>query len=227
MLVPLLGSDHLFRCTPAGTTQNPFKEGLNQKCTDFLSGVLRLSSGDTDKRKTRVKTIRFPESLARSLEKEAADQGTNVNSVVNLIMNEHFLWHRKAREFGLVTAPRQILMGLLETVDDETFARIGREVVPGVWKEMAEYWSGDSSPDGVLDSLSMRSRFNPGNRTKLTRDEGTYTIVFRHDFGRKWSILTKNAIEEFVKNSFHTIPQTTMGDSVVTARFKVRRLGAI
>ena len=174
-----------------------------------------------DKRKTRLKTIRISESLARSLEKEAADEGTTVNANINSILGEHIDWHKKAQEFGFAAIPKQLFKSMLEGMDDETLARIGREVMPSVWKEIAEYWSGDSSPDGILNRLTERSKFTPHFRTRITREEDAYTIVMHHDFGPKWSIVTRNALQEFVRKSFHVEPRISVGESVITARFEV------
>jgi hypothetical protein len=174
-------------------------------------------------RKSRLRTIRLSESLERSLEKEAADEGTTVNADVNSILSQHFDWHKKAREFGIVEIPKSVFMSLTEGLDDETLARIGREVIPATWKEMAEFWFQDSSPDGIMKHLMMQAKFNPYNRTRITQEEGNYTIVLHHDFGSKWSIITKNAFQEFVKQSFHVVPRISVGESVVTARFKVNR----
>jgi hypothetical protein len=180
-----------------------------------------LPEAGTVERKTVLKTVRISESLARHLEKEAADEGVTVNADINAILSEHFEFNKKAREFGIASAPKSILMSLIEAVDDKEVARIGREVVPAVWKELAEFWSNDSSQEGILESLAMRSKFNPTNRTRVTRDEDTFTVVLHHDFGPKWSLLNKNALQEFVRSSFHVEPQMSVGESIVTARFKV------
>jgi hypothetical protein len=161
--------------------------------------------------------------LARSLQKEAADEGTTVNALANSILSGYFEWDKKAREFGFISLHRPIFMKLIEGLDDGTLARIGREVMAATWKEMAEFWLQDSSPDKMLEVLSMRSRINPTRlRTRITKDEDTYTIVLHHDFGPKWSVVEKAAIQELVRQSFHAEPRISAGESVVTARFRVR-----
>lgn len=85
---------------------------------------------------------------------------------------------------------------------------------------MTEFFSQDSSLDGMVKFQAMRSKFNPHNHTKVMLDEGVYTIVWRHDFGPKWSIVVKNAIREFARQTFHVEPRIVVGESVVTARFK-------
>ena len=187
----------------------------------FLSGVILLSNAGKGERKTRLRTIRFSESLERSLEKEAADEGTTVNALVNSIARQHYEWGKKVSEFGFAEIPKSLFKAILEGVDDETLARIGREVVPPLWKEMAEFWTQDSSPDGILRFQTLRSKFNPANQTRITQEEGNYTIVLRHDFGSKWSIIVKNGVQETVKELFNVEPRVSQGDSMVTARFKV------
>ena len=83
-------------------------------------------------RKTRLKTVRLPESLARSLEKEAAEEGTTVNADVNSMIRQHFDWDKKAQEFGFYSIPIRLLKSILEELDDAALARIGREVLPAL-----------------------------------------------------------------------------------------------
>jgi len=156
--------------------------------------------------------------------KEAADEGTTVNALANSILGGYFDWDKKAREFGFISLHKSIFMRLIEELDDETLARIGREVLTATWKEMAEFWLQDSSPEKILEVLNMRSKINPARlRTRITKEEDTYTIVLRHDFGPKWSIVEKGALQELVRKSFLVEPRISVGELVVTARFKALR----
>ena len=181
-----------------------------------------MSNPSKNERKTRLRTFRFTESLERSLEKEAAEEGTTVNALANSILSRYLDWDKKAREFGLISIHKPIFMSLLEELDEKTLARIGREVMASSWKEMAEFFLQDSSPDKILEVLSMRSQVNPTRlRTRISRDEDTYTIVCHHDFGPKLSIVLKSSLQELVSKSFLVEPLMSAGDSVVAAHFKV------
>ena len=137
-------------------------------------------------------------------------------------MGHHFNLDKKAREFGFVPLHTSVFTSLLKDLDDETLARIGREVLFATWKEMAEFWFQDSSPDKILEALSMRSRVSSERlRTRVTKEEGTYTVVCHHEFGPKWSIVMKSALQEFVRKSFLVEPRISAGESVVTTRFKI------
>ena len=114
-----------------------------------------------------------------------------------------------------------LLKSILEACDDDALARIGREIGPTLGKEMAEFWIGDSSPDKILDMVASRTNLNPNFQIRVTREEGEYTVTMRHNLGPKYSIIVKNAFQEFAITSFHVEPQISAGESVVTARFKV------
>jgi hypothetical protein len=171
--------------------------------------------------KTRLKTIRISESLASTLQKDAADEGTTVNALINTILSQYYGWGKMAREFGLVSINKPIFMRLIEEVSDETLVRLGRQELLSTWKGMAEYWLHDSTPDKMMEVLRLRARLDRQTESRTTQDKDTYTIVFRNDFGPRFSIACESALREFVKQSFHVEPKISRGDTVVTARFKV------
>jgi hypothetical protein len=128
----------------------------------------------------------------------------------------------KMQDYGFVMVPRHLFRAFLEKLDDEKLAQLGREVMPGLLKEMAEWWQQDSTPEGMLRYLGLRGRpYSDDVQTTTVKEGGTYTIVHRHNYGPRWSILIRSAFQELVRKSFHAEPQISVGESVVTARFKV------
>ena len=183
--------------------------------------TILLSKVGKGERKTRLRTFRFSESLVRYLEKEAADEGTTVNALTNSIIGQHFNWDKKAKEFGFISIHKPIFMRLIEELDDEALARIGRETVSASYEEMADFWYQDSTPEKMLDALSTRFKYGTLMQAKITKEADGFTVVVRHDFGPKWSIVAENAARELCRKYFHVEPRISRGESVVTARFKV------
>lgn len=187
----------------------------------LLSNAILLSNTSKDERRTRLRTIRLSDLLESSLQKDAADEGTTVNSLVNKILSQYYGWGKKAREFGFISVHKPIYARLIEQADEETLVRLGREEVLSTWKEMAEYWLQDSTPDKMLEVLKLRAKHDSQTESRTTQDGNTYTIVFRNDYGPRFSIVAESALWEFVKQSFHVEPRITRGNTVVTARFTV------
>jgi hypothetical protein len=182
--------------------------------------AIHLPKDDAGRRKTVLRTVRISESSAHSLENEAVDESTTVNALINSIIRRHFEWDKKAEETGFTSIHRSVLKAIIEELDDEALLRIGRDVVPGWFKDMAEYWFQDSSPDRILDTINLRFKFNPLMRVRITREGDKYTVVLRHDLGPKWSILAEGAARELTRKYFHVEAQISRGESVVTGRFK-------
>ena len=179
-----------------------------------------MSKVRTAEHKTILRTFRLQEPLIRSLEKEAADEGISVNTAANLIMGQHFDWEKKAKEFGFLAVHKPVFMRLMEELDDKALARIGREVVPTSFEEMAEFWFQESTPDKILDVIAARFKFDTLRRAKITKEGDMYTVVLRHDLGPKWSIIAESAARELARRFFHVEPRIKRGDSVVTVRFR-------
>jgi len=178
-----------------------------------------LSKGETEE-KSVVRTIRFTKSSAHSLEKEAAETGMTVNALVNSITRQHYEWDKKAFETGFTSIHKSVLKALLNEVDDKTLTRIGQEVLPASFEDMASYWFQDSSPDSILNAVRMRFKFDPLTRTEVTKKGDEYTVVLRHDLGPKWSVLAEATARALTRKNFHTEPHITRGDSVITTRFR-------
>ena len=181
-----------------------------------------MSTTGTDERKTILKTVRIQESLAHSLEEEAADKGTTVNADINSIINQHFSWDKKVREFGFVTLPKVTFMSLIKELDDKAMVRIGREVLPAMFEEMAELWFQGTTPEKILDAINTRFRYDALMHVETSKQGDMYTIVFRHEFGRKWSLMVESAARELTKRYLHVEPRISVGDSVVTVSYKFK-----
>jgi len=179
-----------------------------------------LPNAPKEERKSVVRTTRLPESLALSLQKDAADEGTTVNAVINSIIRRYYEWDKKARESGFTMIQKPVLKALVEAADDEELLRIGRDIAPVWFEDMADYWFQDSSPDRILDTISRRFKFDPLMRTEITKDGNAYSIVLRHDLGPKWSIIAEAVARRLTKKFYGVEPVVTRGDSIVTARFK-------
>ena len=161
--------------------------------------------------------------MASSLQKDAADEGTTVNSLINRILSQYYGWGKKARDFGFISVHKPIFTKLIEEANEETLVRLGREEVLSTWKEMAEYWLQDSAPDKMLEVIGVRAKHDRQTESRIAQDKDTYSIVFRNDYGPRFSIVAESALREFVKQSFHVEPRISRGDTVVTARFTVHQ----
>ena len=161
------------------------------------------------------------QSVEQSLKTKAEDDGMTFNAEINSIIRQDLDWHGRMKEFGFAMMPRKLLKSIIERLDDNTLAMLGREAMVPLMKDMAERWLHDSSPEGVLRCLGMRGRPYGDYITTVEREGDWCTIVHKDKYGPKWSLIIQAATREFVKKSFHAEPEITVGESVVFSRFKV------
>ena len=173
-------------------------------------------------RKTTLRTFRFSEELTRALEAEAEEQGMTLNALVSSVLVKHIEWDAKAAKFGYIPNYKPIFMWLLQASDEESLNRLGRTVLPTMWREMASFWFKDSSENKILELLSMRSRHLPFVQSEVKREGRKCTIVTHHDLGPRWSIVLHSAFDELVTASFHKQPTISVGETVVTVEFPVQ-----
>jgi hypothetical protein len=172
-------------------------------------------------RKTTLRTFRFSEELTHALEAEAEDQGLTLNALVSSILTRHIEWDTRAAKFGYIPVYKPMFTWLLQTSDEESLSRLGRTLLPAMWKEMASFWFQDSSEERILDLLSIRSRYLPFIQTEVKREGRKHTIVTHHDLCPNWSIVMRSAYDELVRTSFHAQPTIVTGQTVVTVEFSI------
>lgn len=159
--------------------------------------------------------------MISAFEKEAQGEGTTLNATVSSLIAQHLEWGSKAKKFGFIPVYGPLFLKILDELDDETLIHIGRTVLPTMWKEMALFWYQDSSAEKVLDFLSMRSSHLPYVQTEVRKQGNSYTMVFRHDLGPRWSVVLHGALDELVRQTFRVQPKVDVGDTVVTVDFSL------
>lgn len=164
-----------------------------------------------NRHKTVLKTFRFSEEIMGLLEKEAEEEGTTINALAGSIVTHHLEWEVKAERFGFVELSKPTFKAMIEALDDEALERIGRDVIPDVWREKAEFWFQDSSAERVLDFLSLESRHLPYLQIEVRKRGSSRTIVFHHDLCPKWSVVMRCALNEVVRRIFLAQPTITGG----------------
>jgi hypothetical protein len=179
-----------------------------------------LKAAAGDKRKTKLRTFRFSEETIEFLEREAAKADMSVNAFVGSLISRHVEWESKAQEFGFQMLYRPLISSLVEALDNETLDRLGREKVYPMWRDMAEFWFQDTSGEGILRLLTYLSPYVQ-IQTQVKRERNNYTLDIHHSMGPKWSIVIAGALDEAVKQVFHSRPVVERTSSIVSARFSL------
>jgi hypothetical protein len=186
-----------------------------------VEGALPDSKDASHRKKTTLRTFRFPVELANGLEALAEEQGVTLNALVSSVLTKHIDWEAKATKFGFIPVYKQIFKNLIEKLDNEALDRLGRTVLLPLWEEMASFWLEDSSPDRVLDLLSLRGRILPYLQTEVKKEGHKRTVIIHQDLDPSWSVVTRGALDELVRTRFHSQPRISVGETMVIAEFSI------
>jgi hypothetical protein len=134
-------------------------------------------------------TVRLPKPVKEALKLRASSHGLTLNILINEILRADVDCGDLARKYGYTWLSKELVRGLLDTVDEASLERLARDVsldnVRGLL--LSEY--GTFSLDTFLQFLTrLEACPGPGFALEVLREGTGRRVVFRHDLGRQWSV---------------------------------------
>lgn len=148
--------------------------------------------------KSKLTTVRLPRWLHESVSREAKDEHVGFNTIVNRLLQKHVEWDRSAKSFGLITVPRDLLVSLIGAVSLSERPSIKEQLVQTM-KEMNDFWSPSSGPQGWLEFLTLFSRYGGLGTLRIT-DSGK-TVHLRHELGMEASRMLGEVLQSLAMRS--------------------------
>jgi hypothetical protein len=149
-----------------------------------------------------VRSIRLDLNLDDSLQKIAASDRINFNQLANSLFTEFAEWGNRAKKFGCINIPRELILALIEDLDDEQIEKIARRLGPHVVREMLQFWFKSVAPDSFKDYVRLVSRYSGTAQYEIEESDSINIMTIHHYFGRKWSVLIGNMYDEAIKTLF-------------------------
>lgn len=141
---------------------------------------------------SRVKAIRITEEMEENLEEEAERKGISVSNLVNTIFNKYIEYDRFAERFGIVLITKSLFRELLNGVNDSEIDRISNYLGNINPREASILWNGTSNTESILRIMSMFSTYGKSVECEIKKLNNRRTVIFKHDFGIKWSKFISN-----------------------------------
>ena len=142
------------------------------------------------------RTFRIDADVMRGLEEEAKKQGATVNGLTCRILRKYVKIGTKLEQFNILCMPKKDLVGLIDSIDDSTIAKLSTCMGATTAKEIVLQLYGDLSVQTFKLFLSMFicSYANWGSYYEEEKDEEV-EIRIAHSLGDKWSLYMKNYLE--------------------------------
>jgi hypothetical protein len=152
---------------------------------------MRTKSGTVDR--TKSATFRMPSRVYDALLKEARENSTSMNALVNQVLYSHFDELPTVRPM-LVTLPTPVCAEMLSRLSEEDVVQLGKSAAEGVGKSAVLGRYGKITAETVVDTIRIMAQ-RGGYGTFHEKLDDKETITFRHELGRKGSIYLAATIE--------------------------------
>ena len=169
---------------------------------------------------TTTRAIRIAKSVDRILEVEAKKRNISVNGLISSVLTKFAEWDRYADELRLVTLPTQIVRKLTELTSEDLIAKAGAELGPELLTSEVIFWYEKVTLETFLEWLTLISKYNRLLSIQITKTDGDYVIVARHDLGKKCSLFLKNYFESGLKARLGIAPSIEMSEFQVSFRLR-------
>jgi hypothetical protein len=175
-----------------------------------------------DRKKTIVRATRMTDDVDRILERDAAEKGIPVGTLLSTILRKYVDWDRLTEKYGFISVPNVVFKSLLEEVDADKIARIGKESGKD-FKERLLFWFKEANVESLIALILITYRYSGLARCEYQKFGDEYVITLKHDLGRKWSIYTRELLRAAVNEILAKTSETEITEYSVMIRFSAVR----
>jgi hypothetical protein len=158
------------------------------------------------------------DDLDRILERDAADRGIPVGTLLSIILRKYADWDRLTEKYGFVSLPNTVFKSLLEELDADKIARIGRESGKN-FKGRLLFWFKEANLESLIALILITYRYSGLASCEYQKFGDDYVITLKHELGRKWSIYTRELLRTALMEILVKTSETEITDSQVMIRF--------
>jgi hypothetical protein len=163
------------------------------------------------------------DDVDRILERDAAERGIPVGTLLFTILRKYADWDRLTEKYGFVSLPNTVFRSLLEEVDADKIARIGKESGKS-FKARILFWFKEANLESFMALILITYRYSGLARCEYQRFGDDYVITLKHDLGRKWSIYLRELLRAALIETLAKTSESEITDSSVMIRFNASML---
>ena len=172
--------------------------------------------------KTVLRSLRLSKSLDEAIQHEAVNRSVSVNSFAASILDKYFEWDILAEKFRFITLPNEMLASLIEALDDEKLAQLGRAAGSVIPKEVILFWFKTVDLETFVSYLAFHSKYLHTAEYKILREGKNVIITAHHQLGDKWSVWLKSYLIEAVRVNLGVMPKAELSTKTVRLEFDIQ-----
>ncbi len=151
-------------------------------------------------------TLAIDTEIVNMLKNIAEGEGLSINSKINSILWKYISFYKYVEQDSSMIIPSRSVNFIIENIDEEKWIQeycdALDEVVPFFFLELKTVHTLENTLKVVFDRLLVYAGAYKGYSCKVDND-GYLNLVFRHDYGIKWSRILSAAYTWFIQKTLN------------------------
>jgi hypothetical protein len=151
-------------------------------------------------------TLAVDSAIQNILKNIAEGEGLSINSKINSILWKYVTFYRYVEQDGSLIIPCRSVPFFIENIDEdkwiEEYSDMLEEIVPFFFLELKTAQTLDNTLKVVFDRLLAYGGSYKGYSCHVDKD-GNINLVFRHEYGIKWSRILSAVYTRFVQKTLN------------------------
>ncbi len=154
------------------------------------------------KKKTSTITFRFDEDLIKKLQNEAKEHQVNTNTLATQAMKRFLEWDIYQPRIGLVFLNKPVFVKIFGNLKEKEVIEIASTIGTEEVRDVALFMKGEINMYSFMSWFETQM-VNSSVQVSHMSDNGTHTVVMKHDLGKNWSLYNKVILERIFDELFH------------------------
>lgn len=154
-------------------------------------------------------TLAIDTEIVNMLKNAAEGEGLSINSKINSILWKHIAFYKYVEQDGSMVIPSRSVNFFIENVDEEKwiqeYSNTLEEIVPFFFLELKTAPTLENTLKVVFDRVLAYGGSYKGYSWHKNID-GSVNLVFRHEYGIKWSRILSAVYTGFIKKCLISVP---------------------
>jgi uncharacterized protein (DUF4415 family) len=202
--ISIKGCLYLISLHPIFTVEQDKLSEDTQSFWHIKGSSRKASSSSSAKSKKSNVTLAIDAEILDMLKNMVESEGLSINSKINSILWKYLTFNKYVEQDCSLIIPSRSVNFFIENVDEEKwiqeYSDALEEIVPFFFLELKTMKTLGSTLKVVFDRLLLYGGSYKGYSSH-EKDDGTLNLVFRHEYGIKWSRILSTVYSRFIEKT--------------------------
>jgi hypothetical protein len=166
-------------------------------------------------------TFRINAGVMKKLRAESEKRQMSLNAYINQVLRQHVEWDLFEPMIGMIPFPKPVLSSIFENLGTDEIVKLANGIGKNTALEMSIFVQGKFNAEMFVSWIETRMKNSGFEVARRVEEDGTHSIIIKHDLGKNWSLYLKTMLESSLNEAFGKMPDLFITNSLVSIRYKM------